>query len=155
MIVNYKTSQLLLMLASGAGIVDTIYLVNSHYNDPAACTTPFIESLFGIPIDCGQVTSSQYSTIFGIPISLFGLFYYLSFFIVLLFDRQVLAFLEPKGMALSNFFVLFSSIGFLVSTILLFLQVAVLQLICLYCMGSILTSYTLFVVSLAFWRTSP
>ncbi len=151
---KYKTTQLLLMLASGAGIVDTLYLVNSHYNDPAACTTPFIESFFGIPVDCGQVTTSQYSTIFGLPISLFGLLYYLTFFAILFFDAKVNAFIQPKGLSLSNLFLILSSVGFLVSTILLFLQVAVLKLVCLYCMGSVVTSYTLFGVSLVFWRTS-
>lgn len=142
-----------MLLASGAGIFDTIYLVNSHYNDPAACTTPFLESIFGIPVDCGQVTSSAYSTVFGLPISLFGLIFYLAFFAILLFDRKVQTIAETKNYSIYHIFLALSFAGFLVSTFLLFLQVAVLQLICLYCVGSIITSYTLFGISFLLWRS--
>ena len=65
-----------LIVISVIGFSDATYLTAKHYlDDPVTC------SIFK---GCETVTESKYSTVFNIPIALFGVFYYL-FVSVLLF----------------------------------------------------------------------
>ncbi len=142
-----KIAQAILFLASLGGILDTVFLVDSHYNDPAVCNTPFLSSIFGIPVDCGQVTTSEYSVLFGLPISFYGLLYYITVFMVLYFEPRLETMVKRYETTYPTFLLLLTSTGFVVSTALLIIQVAILKLICLYCLISIVTSYTLFATS--------
>ncbi len=151
---NQKTFSISVLLVALVGFFDSLYLTNSHYSDPAACTTQFISNIFGIPVDCGAILTSQYATIIGLPISIFGMLYYLSLILIVMFERQVLAFLQQKNIQYPKFITALTSVGFLASTGLIFIQVAILVSICLYCMLSAISSYTLFILSLLFYKYS-
>jgi uncharacterized membrane protein len=119
---KYLTSSLIVL-----GILDTLYLTWEHFtNITPPCPA---HSFFGSFVDCGKVLHSQYATIFGIPLSLFGLGY----FVTLL--------LTPK---LRKYLVIFG-LGF--SIYLLGLQIFVLHAICLYCTFSGLLNLLIFIVT--------
>jgi len=130
---------LLVLPLSIFGVVDTIYLVIKHYGNQAVfCVVGAIDS-------CNTVLSSVYSTIFfGIHLSVIGLFYY-SLVLVL-----ILLFIVSKKYLFYLMLLAATTMGFLFSMWLVYLQVIVLGNICLYCMLSAFTSTLLFVVNLLF-----
>ncbi len=137
-----KTIQAILFIASIAGIMDTLFLIDSYYNDPAACSTPFLQSIFGIPVDCGEVTTSQYSKVFSIPLAFYGLVFYLSLFLILYFEDRLTPLLKDKPLDYDFLLLAFGITGFLVSSILLYIQVGLIGKVCLYCLLSLVSSYT-------------
>lgn len=124
----------LILLASIIGFADAAYLTVKHYNG-AGINCSLIKG-------CDEVTTSKYSTLGNIPISLFGAVYYLIIFIA------ALAYLDAKKKFFLNCVVCLSVIGFLVSLGLIYLQVFVIKAICLYCMISAISSTTIFVTGL-------
>lgn len=116
------------------GFIDTSYLTVSHYTgSELSCT------LTG---GCGEVTGSEYSTIFGVPLALLGLLYYLGIVILtkLYWDLKKHSFL--------NLIRLMTVSGFVFSLYLVYLQIYVIEAICQYCMLSAISSTLLFIVSL-------
>lgn len=86
------------------------------------------------------MTNSVYSEIFGVPISVLGMLFYGSLFLLSLFtyltnSKKWLVWASQATLA-----------GFLTSLMLIYLQIYVIQQICFYCMISALTSTTLFIV---------
>ncbi|MCH8567450.1 MAG: vitamin K epoxide reductase family protein [Balneolales bacterium] len=121
------------------GFADATYLTATHFMDaPPGC---------GEEGGCGEVTSSEYSTLFGIPISLFGIMFYLSmiFMSLLWLDRK------PDFVALV--LPIFSAPAFLFSMWLVYLMLFVLEAICWYCMGSAASSTLIFITSFLFWKS--
>ena len=118
-----------LVVISVIGFTDATYLTAKHYlDDPVTC------SIFN---GCETVTESKYSTIFNIPIALFGVFYYL--FI------SILLFLYMEGIASAlRLLVLATTAGFLTTLYLVYLQAFVLNAFCLFCIISALSSTALF-----------
>src|SRR3989338_8727482 len=99
-----------LIVISVIGFSDATYLTAKHYlDDPVTC------SIFK---GCETVTESKYSTVFNIPIALFGVFYYL-FVSVLLF-----LYMEGVSSAL-RLLVLATTAGFLTTLYLVYLQALV------------------------------
>ncbi len=120
------------------GFLDAAYLTVKHYlGTPIPCSL-----LQG----CEKVTTSQYATIGGVPVALFGAVYYLFVFIltVIYFDTGKTRILSFLGR--------FSFFGFLASAYFLYLQFFVIGAICVYCIGSALTSTILFVLGLLVLR---
>lgn len=118
------------------GFADAGYLTAKHYlGTPIPCS---------ILNGCDTVTKSIYATVFGVPISLLGALYYLVLFML------VLVYLDSEK---TKFFLWASRLtwtGFLVSVVLVFLQIFVIKALCLYCLGSALTSTALFVLGMRF-----
>lgn len=109
-----KTTFFLLLL-SLAGFFDSSYLTILHYkNVIPPCT---------IAKGCETVLTSQFSTLFGIPIALIGSFFFLTLIILLLLCRL-------------NYFKLLALLGILVSVILFSIQAFVLHAFCQYCLLS-------------------
>lgn len=132
---------LLFMAVSIIGFADATYLTVKHYDASS------INCAIGG--GCEQVTASQYSTVGGIPISIFGAAYYLSVFILLIlyFDTGNFKFLYSAASL--------TLVGLAVSVLLVALQLFVIKAICFYCMISALSSITLFVLGLAVKRYKP
>lgn len=131
------TSQIF-MIVSAIGFADALYLTQKHY------TSGGIECpLFG---GCEVVTTSQYATIFGVPLALLGLIYY-----SIIFMLSFWSFMTDKkqGMLLAS---QASLLGFLMSISLVYLMIYVIQAICFYCLVSALTSTLLFLVGLVFLK---
>lgn len=126
-------SQYSLFLLSFLGFLDSTYLTILHYkNAIPPCTVS----------GCEFVLTSKFATVLGIPIALFGSFFYLG---VLL---SALLFFQTKNKKLLFFLVGLTNIGFVVSLVLLFIQAGILHHFCQYCLASEVISTALFVVVL-------
>lgn len=131
------------MMISGLGIVDTLILLDETYNNSGICGES--STFLGFAVDCGYVLQTSYSKIFGQPLSLFGFFFYISMFTMFFLYNQ-------KRLYLSKFLLAGSIIGLLASVYFVYLQLSVIGLICLYCMGSALTSTLLFILMLSSFK---
>ena len=124
------------LIVSAFGFADATYLTTQHYLGlPVACS---------ILEGCEQVTTSPYSLIFGIPVALLGSIFY---FTVLILS---VLYLDSKKIKFLNFIAVITPFGFLASLYFVYLQIFVIKAICLWCMGSALTTTLLFILSLVF-----
>jgi uncharacterized membrane protein len=129
-----KTLITILLIVSAIGIADASYLTYEHYNQGIVPC-----SIGG----CETVLTSDYATLGEIPISLFGIIFYALVFILGLLILK-------KGMlpTLINSIIGLATAAFLASLGLIYLQLFVIESICLYCMLSAGSSTTLFIVAL-------
>ncbi|MFA5838345.1 MAG: vitamin K epoxide reductase family protein [Candidatus Paceibacterota bacterium] len=124
------------MILSFIGLVDTTYLTIQHLeNGSVICL---------IIQGCDLVLTSEYSKIFGIPLALLGALYYF-----LIFSLSVFCFKKRKENTF-KFLSFFTTIGFVISVWLVYLQLFVIKSICSYCMVSAFTSISLFIFGLIF-----
>jgi uncharacterized membrane protein len=127
------------LFLSFIGLLNAFYLTIEHLaNSPVACPvfTPH----------CNDVLTSSFAEIWGVPLALLGVLYYL-------FVLGLVAFLywKPYGWALCGLFVS-TLFGFLFSLILVYIQIWVLHAICFYCMLSAGISIILFGLDIVLWR---
>lgn len=134
-----RSLSIILVVVSFIGVLDATYLSASYLKG-----TNLVCGGFG---DCTGVTTSKYSEILGIPVAYFGFLYYATFF---LFSLTVATF--KKRALILPLFVL-SFVGLLASVWFVFAQLVLLKSICIYCMGSALSSTALFVVAFFLWRS--
>ncbi len=126
-----------MLAVSFLGFLDASYLTASHYLH------------FALPCSiingCETVTTSVYSMLGPVPISLLGAVYYLVILVLLLvyFDNGSQKFLKYAAYL--------TPIGLLTSIVLVYLQLFVIHALCLYCMGSALSSMLLFILGLGVW----
>lgn len=128
------------LIAAGVGFIDTLLILpDSFSTQGATCGEP--EYFMGYLIDCGSVTTSEYSRVLGIPITIFGFLFYVSIFAILMKTDVI----KTENLdTYSKIVIAGSSVAFLVSMVLVYLQFFVLELICKYCMLSAASSTTLF-----------
>lgn len=123
-----------LVFLSLIGLFDASYLTYQHFSG----LVPPCQ--LGSIFDCGGVLQSEYAVIFGIPLALLGVGYYL---VSLFFSSWILL----RNEKLAKWAILFVGCGGVVaSTYFVYLQLSVLKAVCLYCMISALISFLLFVV---------
>lgn len=116
------------------GFLDASYLTIEHFlNRVPPCT---------LVHGCELVTTSSYSMIFGIPTALFGAFYYLLIILALVY------YLDTKQLKVLRAAAAVTVVGFAFSLYLVYLQLFVLNAICLYCMVSALSSTILFILGM-------
>lgn len=134
-----KTSFFTLLLLSLLGLSDAGYLTWEHYANviPPCSGRQFLS----LPIDCGAVLKSKYAVVFGLPLSLLGVFHYGLLVIII-----VLAAITKKRFFQVWMF-LQSGIGAFVSLYLIFLQLVVIKSICLYCTLSAFVSFIIAVLA--------
>lgn len=122
------------ILISFIGFLDTGYLTIKHYTG----------GLIGCNLfeGCEQVTNSKYSVIFGIPLALLGLLYYLFMLI------SSLLYFDTKNPVIPKIFLPVTTLGFIFSGYLVYLQIWVIKALCQYCILSAITSTALFILSL-------
>ncbi|MCY3410423.1 MAG: vitamin K epoxide reductase family protein [Candidatus Heimdallarchaeota archaeon] len=125
------------IILSGIGIVDTLILMDATFNNSGVCeeTTPIL----GYPVDCGYILTTEYAKVFTIPLSVWGFLFYLGMFI--LFNMY-----NEKRQYLSHPLLAGGITGFLASSYFVYLQLVIIEAICLYCMGSALTSTSIFIL---------
>ncbi|OGF60822.1 hypothetical protein A2656_01085 [Candidatus Giovannonibacteria bacterium RIFCSPHIGHO2_01_FULL_44_100] len=114
--------------------MDASYLAVKHYlGEPVVCS--LLEG-------CEEVLTSKYAIVAGVPVALFGVFYYLAVFIliILYWDTGKTQFLR--------FAAYLTILGFAASLWFVYLQLFVIGAICLYCMASAITSTILFMLGL-------
>lgn len=125
-----------IIAASFLGLLDAGYLTYERYaGKNLKC---FIAQ------GCDVVTTSVYSEIFGIPLSLFGLLFYLTVFVLALVIN------DTKNIFWHRFILWVSTPAFAVSVVLVYLQLFVLRAVCIYCMTSAALSTLIFVCAWVF-----
>ncbi len=121
-----------LFIVALIGFIDAGYLTVEHYQNvipPCSITG-----------GCEVVLTSDYSVIFGVPVSLLGMIYY---FLIM---AGTFGYLESKHVALLKWSCIATTAGFLMSLWFLYVQAFILNKYCLYCLGSATTSIILFVI---------
>jgi len=122
------------------GLADSLYLSQSAMTD-----TPLVCDIQGLD-DCNTVAESPYSKLLGVPLAVYGLGFYgaiLALGIFLYFRPSRLGALALVAGAV---------LGALSSAYFLYLQVAVIQAFCVYCIASAIISFILAALALGFWK---
>jgi uncharacterized membrane protein len=120
------------------GAADAFYVARASYTGQPLYE-PLIEG-------ANTVLNSPYARIFGVPLSYFGLIYYLSMSGLAAF----LAF-HPYSRDLRLGAVLYAAIGVSSSMYFMYLQLNYIHAVCIYCLFSAITTLLLLIV--AFWHT--
>ncbi len=121
------------LILSFIGFLDAAYLASAHY--AGLSVKCFING-------CEAVLTSQYAAIAGIPVALLGAIYYLIIFIF------IIAYLDFKKEFFMNFAVRLAIVGFIVSLLLMSIQIFIIKALCLYCFVSFIIFTILFVSGL-------
>ncbi len=125
---------IIILIVALLGFVDASYLAIKHFQG----VIPPCSLVSG----CETVLNSSYSEILGIPVSLLGALYYLVILV------GVFAYLESKNTKLLKWSLLLTFFGFIFSLWFIYIQAFILKSYCIYCIGSFVTSTTLFVIAL-------
>ena len=129
---NLKTLSFLTL--SLIGFLDASYLAVKHYlGEPVVCS--LLEG-------CEEVLTSKYAIVAGVPVALFGVFYYLAVFIL------IILYCDTGKTQFLRFAAYLTILGFAASLWFVYLQLFVIGAICLYCMASAITSTILFMLGL-------
>lgn len=133
---------LLIIIVAILGVLDASYLTYEKLSGTTpACAPPF---------DCGEVLNSQWASIGPIPLSAFGVGYYLS---VLIAGSLSLLGIPTPVISTKKILLLLTSFGFLFSAVLVGLMAFVIHAWCLYCLYSATFSTILFITSLVLNRS--
>lgn len=134
----------LLIMLSMVGVADAGYITYEEIaNVPSFCQN--------IPgFDCGAVLNSPWAYIGPIPLSVLGIFFYLT---VLILSGYHLIAKKPHHL-LTKMLYLSAVSGFVFTLFLLYLQAFIIGAYCLYCIISAVTSVLIFLVTSAYyWST--
>ncbi|MDP4009311.1 MAG: vitamin K epoxide reductase family protein [bacterium] len=120
------------------GFLDALYLTILHYASiPVSC---------GAFTECSRVLSSEYAVVLGIPLAALGIVYYLAVFLSAAFflDTERRIFLLAAS--------LLPFMGLVASGFFLYLQIAVIEALCPYCLVSAIITLLLACVAVyALW----
>jgi uncharacterized membrane protein/predicted DsbA family dithiol-disulfide isomerase len=126
-------STLLFISLAIVGIADSVAILTLHFDSSAICSGG----------GCNAVLTSTYAQFLGIPVSIFGLSYYLVILIL------ALRFWKSKVKSHIDWIFNLSTIGVLVSLYLTFIQGVIINQWCPYCLLSASVSFSIF--ALSFW----
>jgi uncharacterized membrane protein len=134
---NPSIGQKAILVASTIGFIDSVYLaVLKLTENKAMC----IQGSGG----CWTVNTSEYSSVFGIPISVLGAAAYIVLIILTLSDNK-LSFLHGLAPQLSFGI---ATTGFLYSIYLTYLEIAVIKAVCPFCIVSAICMLVIFASTL-------
>lgn len=131
-----QVSPLLLVFLSIIGLADAGYITYEKVTG--------VIPVCGSGFDCGTVLASPYSQIGPVPISVLGILFYLSVFIL---SSGLFLGISPFKINLSWLLKMLSGFGFAFSLILIALMAFVIEAWCLYCLISAATSTLIFLTS--------
>jgi uncharacterized membrane protein len=130
-----------ILFISFLGFMDATFLAGEHF---LHMTPPCF-----IVQGCDVVTTSAYSKIFGIPVSLLGVFYYLAILVSGLYYAENR---KPRTLQLMH---AITTLGLIMSLWFLYAQAFIIKAWCLYCLFSAGTSIILFILcAFAFHKRS-
>ncbi len=115
------------------GFFDATYLAISHFTGSSLSCALFK--------GCDIVTSSAYSTFFGVPVALAGSLYYLAVFL------GTIAAIDMRNALLLRGITYATAVGFVGSLYFLYLQLFVIHALCQYCILSLVACTVLFASS--------
>lgn len=120
------------------GFADSTYLLAKRISGtPIPC---FITS------GCDTVSQSPYSVLFGIPLSMWGIVFYLAIGIL------ALLYLDTKNHLVLKLIPFATTLGFLSSLYFLYVQKFKIGAFCIYCIVSAIVATLLFALGLLIWR---
>jgi len=125
-----------IILFSALGLVDAGYLTYKHY---AGGVVPC-----SITHGCETVLASQYSEVFGIPISLFGMLFYA---VIVILSVKLL---ENNSARIFNALLWLSGLGCIASSGLLYWRVFVIKAYCAYCIASEIITFGILIALLIY-----
>jgi uncharacterized membrane protein len=129
-----------LLVLSFLGIADSAYLSYTALTNTAL--TCNIKGLDG----CNTVAQSVYSHLFGIPLALYGVVFYVLVFIL----SAALLFWSHR--LLRAWIAAFGAVGLIASIIFELIQVVLIKAICVYCLGSAIVSLFIFILAMMVWK---
>lgn len=129
-----------LIILSILGVFDASYLTAKHYLDGAVYCP--------VGQNCETVLTSEYSTLYGIPVSLFGVFFYLAVLTLslLYLETGSISFTVNKKYFIKSVFFL-SGTGLVISIYFFYLQWFVIKAFCFYCVVSAIDVLLIFTAS--------
>lgn len=137
---NLNANKILLVL-SVLGIAISLYLTYAKLTaNPLIC---------GIG-DCGTVQNSKYSSIFGIPVAVFGVLYYFGMFGLIYFINQ-----NPQSPLISKLKLaknLGIAWGIIFSSYLTYLELFVIHAICMWCVASFVVILLMAATAIIEWK---
>ncbi len=128
-----KVYTIIFLVLAVLGFLDATYL--------SAETLMHKQVYCSIVTGCNEVLGSKYSHIGPIPVSVFGSAYYLTLLVL----AGLL--LQHRKQILRKIIKYITWIGLLASAVFVFLMLAVIKSICVYCFASAITSTLLFLVA--------
>jgi len=115
------------------GLADSAYLAAAYFSDtPLVCGS--------IP-GCNEVASSPYSNVAGVPLSVMGLLFYAVSIVGAFF------YLIKRRTVYATLLALLTMIGFAASAYFIYIQVAIIQALCVYCVGSAIVATLMLIVA--------
>lgn len=130
----------LIVFLSVVGIADSLYLAES-----AVTKTPLVCDIEGLN-DCNVVAQSPYAKLFGIPLGIYGIGFYVVMLILALLVRYT-----PQSLWRSALFI-WALVGALASLCFVYIQLVLIQAVCVYCLVSALISFLLVPLSWLFLK---
>lgn len=120
------------------GFLDATYLTVEHYKN----VIPSCSLAHG----CETVLTSQYATMFGIPIALIGAIFYVAILV------SLLLWIQTKEKMWINLLTALTGAGLFVALLLVGIQAFILHAFCQYCLGSEIIDFLLFDCVWWMWR---
>lgn len=125
------------------GIADAFYVAHGSYTG-RSLWCPIVEG-------CNTVAQSPYARIFGVPLSYFGLVFY-----VYMFGLAALLVSDPFSRGLRLGALLYTAIGVFYSMYGMYLQLGAIQAVCIYCLiSAVMTVLLLIAASRHFKAMGP
>ena len=121
---------IVLVVLALIGLADSAYLTFEHYRDAPPVCIISDSPILGVFDNCGKVTTSKYAEIFNIPLAVLGVAYSAAALVLALFLTRRRAVVPLVLLAVVT------SLGFIASVWFVYLQIAVIGALCLYCIIS-------------------
>mgnify|MGYP001566510994 CR=1 FL=1 len=127
-----------LIVLALVGFTDSAFLLAKRISGaPIPC---FITS------GCDTVSKSPYSVLFGVPLSLLGVIFYL------IIGFLALLYIDTKNILVARLIPLATMLGFLSSAYFIYVQKFKIGAFCIYCIISAIVSTLLFILGVTIWR---
>ena len=124
---------IVLLVVALLGFADSAFLTLKHFQGVIPPCT--------VVDGCETVLTSSYSSVLGIPVSLFGSVYYLLILIGLY------AYIDTRNVKILKWTLLLTFLGFMMTLGLMYIMAFILKAFCSYCLVSAITSTILFISS--------
>jgi uncharacterized membrane protein len=122
------------------GLADAFYVAHASYTGQ-----PLRELIIE---GANTVLNSPYARIFGMPLSYFGLVYY-----SYMFGLAALLAFDPSSRGLRFGALLYTAMGVLSSIYFMYIQLSLIQAVCVYCLFSAVTTLLLLIAALAHFKS--
>jgi uncharacterized membrane protein len=128
-----RVGVVLILVLAFCGLADSAYLMQHEVSG-----TPLICNLNNLS-GCNIVAQSPYSHLFGIPLAVYGVLFYGILFALAALELAVFDRLLRRALQVLAFF------GILISLYFTFVQVFIIDALCVYCLGSTAIALGIFV----------